>query len=138
MWVSRPGWRPTLPYVPDGRRGCDSPRTGRQAYTREVMSRVLPIATMALALIVTAPAAAITGWGISGKLHSGAVTTAAAKTGTRQSTCQAGKREKTPKALKLTGTARNPAVVACEQPPRSDLVTPALKSSPASALATVG
>ena len=51
---------------------------------------MLPIATMALALIVTAPAGAITGWGVSGTLRSGALTTAAAKTGTRQSTCQAG------------------------------------------------
>jgi hypothetical protein len=105
------------------------------------MRRLPLIASTALALAVAAPAGALTGWGVSGTLRSpGAPASASVKsTSKAQHTCQAGDQRKGAKSkLKLTGSAHNTAVVACEQPPRSDLVTSGLKSSAATALNTVG
>ena len=104
------------------------------------MSRLPLIAAAALALAVAAPAGAFSGWGVSDTLRSQAVPTAATVTKKSQQakTCQAGKREKTAASLKLAGGAKNTSVVACEQPPRSDLVTPALKSASASILSGAG
>jgi hypothetical protein len=103
------------------------------------MGRLPLIAATALALAVAAPAGAITGWGVSETLRARVVPTAATVTKSRQAkTCQAGKREKTRASLKVVGNAKNPAVVACEQPPRSDLVTPALKSASATILSGAG
>ncbi len=104
------------------------------------MSRLPLIAASALALGVVAPAGAISGWGVSDTLRGRAVPTAAAvaKKSKQAKTCQAGRREKTPASLKVVGGAKNPAVVACEQPPRSDLVTPALKSASATLLSGAG
>jgi hypothetical protein len=104
------------------------------------MSRLPLIAATALALTVAAPAGAISGWGVSDTLRSRAVPAAATvtKKSEQAKTCQAGKREKTTASLKVVGGAKNPAVVACEQPPRSDLVTPALKSAAATILSGAG
>jgi hypothetical protein len=104
------------------------------------MSRLPLIAATALALAVAAPAGAISGWGVSDTLRRQAVPTAATVTKKSQQakTCQAGKREKSTASLKVVGGAKNPAVVACEQPPRSDLVTPALKSAAAAILSGAG
>lgn len=103
------------------------------------MSRLPLIAATALALAVAAPAGAISGWGVSDTLRRQVVPTTATVTKSKQAkTCQAGKREKTTSSLKVVGGAKNPAVVACEQPPRSDLVTPALKSSAATILSGAG
>jgi hypothetical protein len=104
------------------------------------MSRLPLIAATALALAVAAPAGAITGWGVSSTLRAQVIPAAATTTakGKQAKSCQAGKREKTTASLKLTGNAKNPTVVACEQPPKSDLVTPALKSASASILTGPG
>ena len=98
-------------------------------------------ATAAL-LVAAAPAAALTGGGISSALHSGRAVTISV-TGSRGSsnqTCQAEKRGRTSNTTPaLLGNARKIAVVACEQPPRSEIVTPSmLKQATASALATLG
>ena len=104
------------------------------------MRRLLLIAAAALALAVAAPAGAFTGWGVSTTLHAQVVTAAATTvSGSKQAkTCQAGKRQKTKSSLTVVGSAKNQAVVACEQPPRSDLVTPALKSASATILSGAG
>jgi hypothetical protein len=102
--------------------------------------RLRVLAASALALVGAAPAAAVTGAGFSHALRSGNAVTIAIRT-TRTSknqTCQAQNRKSTAKAA-LLGNAHKFAVVACEQPPRSQLVTPTmLKQATASALATLG
>jgi hypothetical protein len=104
------------------------------------MSRLPLIAAAAFALAVAAPAGAITGWGVASTLRAQAVPTAATvgKGSKQAKTCQAGKREKSSSSLRLVGGAKNAAVVACEQPPRSNLLTTGLKSSAATILASGG
>jgi hypothetical protein len=99
----------------------------------------LLIATV-VTLAVASPAAAVTGYGVAGALHavtSSALTTSKAKA---THTCQAGDgrdSKGTPKKT-VAGTVKKPAVVACEQPPRSEVLAQGLKQAGAAALATFG
>jgi hypothetical protein len=108
--------------------------------------RVLLPAATTLSLAVAGPAAALSGAGISGPLHSRhAVTiavdfTVTGKASTAKTTCQAQTKDRTanPKPSVSRSLKKFP-VVACEQPPRSQLVTPAmLKQATTSALASIG
>jgi hypothetical protein len=102
-------------------------------------SRVLLPALTVLALAAAAPAGALTGYGSATALRL-AVTTAAAKTSAEQKrTCQAKSgNQKSATSQTFVGTAKKPSVVACEQPPRSQLVTQGLKQAGAAALAAFG
>jgi hypothetical protein len=101
--------------------------------------RALLPAVLVCALAAAAPAGALTGYGSSSALRV-TVAQATARSGTEQKrTCQAKSgNKKTAKAQTFVGTAKKPSVVACEQPPRSQLVTQGLKQAGAAALATFG
>jgi hypothetical protein len=97
-------------------------------------------AAVAVFLLVASPAAAFSGAGVSGKLAAGGIKVTATKvsgfspTGSglaKTHTCQASER-KAPKGV------RTPAVVACEQPPRSEITLPSAAQSVASALSQLG
>ena len=100
-------------------------------------TRRLPlIAVTAIALAVAAPAAALSAYPLVGGLHSTTLT--AAKSKESKHTCQAG-RDQTKASVKTTVADRHTIPpVACEQPPRSEIVLPALKQATASALALFG
>jgi hypothetical protein len=103
-------------------------------------SLFLPLVTVA-ALAVAAPAGALSGEGITATLTAPKVTTAAAaaKSTAKTHTCQAGDtREKAKAHSAIVGSARKTAVVACEQPPRSELLGPGLKQAATNALAALG
>ena len=106
----------------------------RQAYG------LLPLAALVVALAAVAPAGALSGEGITVKLSTPGVSTAAAgKSTARTHTCQAGDtREKAKAHSAIVGSARKTAVVACEQPPRSELLGSGLKQAAANALAALG
>ena len=106
-----------------------------------VPSRIPLLALTVVALAVVAPAGALTGYGVAGQLHvTGVPTLTTTSKAEQQHTCQArsGHERATGKTHKLVGTAKNPAVVACEQPPRSTMLTQGLKQAGAAALATLG
>ena len=97
------------------------------------------LAGTVLALAVATPAGAVTGYGAAGTLQSLTGLTAS-KSGTKH-TCQAraGREAKTTSRKQtLVGTVKNPAVVACEQPPRSQVLNQGLKQAGAAALAALG
>jgi hypothetical protein len=103
-----------------------------------------PLAAVAAALAAASPAAAVNGGGgISKALHHGSgalVVTAAALDQDRNHSCQAEDRKShaTSKATRAADP-RNPTVVACEQPPKSNLLTPdSIAKATAAALATLG
>jgi hypothetical protein len=103
-------------------------------------SRLLLLAVTAIALAIAAPAGALTGYGAAGPLRAAtppALTTSKAE---QKHTCQAksGHQQATGKTQALVGTVKKPAVVACEQPPRSQVITQGLKQAGAAALATFG
>jgi hypothetical protein len=106
------------------------------------LMRLPLLAATAMSLAVAAPAAAVSGFGVSSALrHEAAVTIAV--TGSKKSathTCQAGsnKREPAPAKSTVIGSPRKYAVVACEQPPKSEVVTSGLKQASIAALATIG
>ena len=104
------------------------------------VSRLPVLAAFAISLAVAAPAGAVSGFGVSSALRPASNLTLAAKTGkdARTHTCQAGQQGKAPAKAALVSTPRNFAVVACEQPPRSEFITPNLKQSDAAALDTLG
>ncbi len=80
-------------------------------------------------LASAAPAAAVSGAGFGNALWSGNAITISARTGKSSS----------PKTCQARSRLRRVAVVACEQPPRSQLVTPAaLRQATTAALATLG
>jgi hypothetical protein len=93
-----------------------------------------------VALAAVAPAGALSGEGITAKLSTPGLSTAAAgKSTARTHTCQAGNtREKAKAHSAIVGSARKTAVVACEQPPRSELLGSGLKQAAANALAALG
>ena len=119
-------------------RDDSGPYTG--VHWREMhLSRVSFGATAAV-LVLAAPAAALTGAGTSSALHSGrAVTINVTQSRGSNQTCQAEKHGRTSESNPVLGNGRKIAVVACEQPPRSEFVTPnMLKQATATALATIG
>jgi hypothetical protein len=91
-------------------------------------------AASALALLTAAPAAAVTGGsGIVGVIPIDKAV--AAKDNSRS--CQAGQNAKT--SAGLLGSRRRHAVVACEQPPKSNLITPdQIAKATAAALSVLG
>jgi hypothetical protein len=96
------------------------------------------LATVMAALAVAAPAAAVNiGKEVSGALHVGSL--AQVKTGQdKTQTCQAGTRSGKQRST-VVGNTRRPDVVACEQPPRSNLLTPdSVAKATAAALAVLG
>jgi len=95
----------------------------------------LPVLGITLALAIAAPAAAIPGGGLAAALRT-SVTVASTRTAASH-TCQAGRNHEKTK-LTVAGDARKPAVVACEQPPKSDLISPSLKQTAANAVSTLG
>jgi hypothetical protein len=101
---------------------------------------MLPLAASIVALATAAPVGALSGYGISAQLSAPSVSTVGkAKTDTKTHTCQAGHTKEAAGARStIVGTARKTAVVACEQPPRSQLLGPALRHAAASVLAALG
>jgi hypothetical protein len=105
------------------------------------MNRMLgPLAALVVALAAVAPAGALSGEGITAKLTApGVSSVAAGKATAKTHTCQAGDtKEKAKSHSAIVGSARKTAVVACEQPPRSELVGSGLKQAAANALAALG
>jgi hypothetical protein len=104
-----------------------------------VPSRIPLLALTVVALAVAAPAGALTGYGVAGQLHRVTLPALTATKAERTHTCQAQSGHQSPgKKQTLVGTAKKPAVVACEQPPRSTMLTQGLKQAGAAALATLG
>ena len=103
-------------------------------------SLLLPLAVAVAALAVAGPALALSGQGITSVLRApGITTTSAGKSTARTHTCQAGDtKEKARTHSALVGGARKTAVVACEQPPRSQLLGPGLKQAAANAFNALG
>ena len=101
---------------------------------------MLPVAAFIAALAVAAPAGALSGYGVSPHLSaSGAALAEKGKSDAKTHTCQAGHTRESVRAHStIVGTARKTAVVACEQPPRSQLLGPALKQAAANVLAALG
>jgi hypothetical protein len=101
---------------------------------------MLPVAVSIAALAVAAPAGALSGYGVAPHLSaSGPAITEKAKSDAKTHTCQAGHTRESVRAHStIVGTARKTAVVACEQPPRSELLGPALKQAAANVLAALG
>ena len=93
--------------------------------------RALPFFALA-ALVAVGPASAFSGGqGISGVLHAGAVSVMRTD---KAKSCQAGG-----KSSQIIGSTKKPAVVACEQPPKSNLITPdSIAKATAAALAVIG
>jgi hypothetical protein len=101
------------------------------------------VAVALLALVTAAPAAAVTGgYGIGAKLRVTPVALAqgAAPAADKSRSCQAATRRSAPSTRTgVLGNTRRPAVVACEQPPRSNLLTPdAVAKATAAALSVLG
>jgi hypothetical protein len=103
-------------------------------------SLMLPFAALVVALSSAAPAGAISGAGIPATLDVPKVTAVAdGKSSAKTHTCQAGDtKEKVRARSAIAGSARKTAVVACEQPPRSQLLGPGLKQAAANVLSALG
>jgi hypothetical protein len=101
---------------------------------------VVPVAALIAALAAVAPAGALSNEGITVKLNApGISTTASGKSTAKSHTCQAGDtKEKAKTHSAIVGSARKTAVVACEQPPRSELLGKGLAQAAANALAALG
>ena len=98
----------------------------------------LALVVTGLALAVASPAAAFSGFGVAGALRAPGLAVHVAATSSSRSTCQAGTgHDEKAGSSSLIGTQRKPGVVACEQPPRSEVTGTALEQQGASAL-TVG
>jgi antitoxin component of MazEF toxin-antitoxin module len=103
------------------------------------MRAVLAAAVAALA--VAAPAAAVTiPKSVSGALRAASpVAVAAATKNDKLHSCQAGDRRARTAETTAGQTERKAAVVACEQPPRSNLLTPdSVAKATAAALSVIG
>jgi hypothetical protein len=95
------------------------------------------VAASVLALIFAAPVGAVSGDDSLGSLHLGSTLAAKAPTRDKSRSCQAGKSTATKTAT--LGSKRRFAVVACEQPPKSNLITPSMVAkATASALSALG
>ena len=105
-------------------------------------SLLLPLAAAVSALAAAAPAGALTGEGITAKLvapKAAAIAAGKSSSTAKTHTCQAGDtKEKAKARTTIVGGAKKTAVVACEQPPRSDVIGPGLKQATANALAALG
>jgi len=100
---------------------------------------VLPLAAALMALAAAAPAGALSGEGITAWLSAPKLASAGVKSTAKTHTCQAGDTKEKMKARSVVvGSAKKTAVVACEQPPRSELLGPGLKQAAANVLATLG
>jgi hypothetical protein len=95
-----------------------------------------PLLGITLALMVAGPAAGFRGTRLTASLRPAAATVSTTKTETAH-TCQAGTRHSKTRSP-VVGDARNPAVVACEQPPRSGLSPPSLKQTAPNAVTAIG
>lgn len=94
------------------------------------------IAVTAIALAVASPAAGLSGYPLLPVLH--ATTLTVAKVKSTKHTCQAGRDQpKAPAKSSITERHTIPPV-ACEQPPRSEIVVSSLKQATASALDIFG
>jgi hypothetical protein len=106
------------------------------------LTRVPLLAATACCLVLVAPAAAVSGFGVSSALRPGkAVMVALTKQqSSKNQTCQAQNQDRKalPSKLSLIGNAHKFAVVACEQPPRSQFVAPTVIKQVANELATIG
>jgi hypothetical protein len=99
-------------------------------------SLMLLLAVLVVALAAVGPAGALSSEGIPAKLDAPGVS---AKSSAKTHTCQAGDtKEKVKSHSAIVGNARKTPVVACEQPPRSELLGPGLKQAAANALAALG
>jgi len=98
------------------------------------------LAAFVAALAAVASAGALSSEGITVKLSAPGISTpAAGKSTARTHTCQAGDTKEKAKAHSaIVGSARKTAVVACEQPPRSELLGKGLAQAAANALAALG
>ncbi len=96
----------------------------------------VPLVGMILALSAAGPAAAFPGGGIVNSLVRAQIRLDATKKDSAR-TCQAGRKHETTKWT-LVGSTHKIAVVACEQPPRSQISTPSLKQLNTGAEATIG
>jgi hypothetical protein len=99
------------------------------------------LATAVAALAVAAPAGAVTiPKGVSGALRvSSRVAFAEATKSDKLHSCQAGDRRARTAETTAGQTERKAAVVACEQPPRSNLLTPdSVAKATAAALSVIG
>jgi hypothetical protein len=105
------------------------------------LKRLPMLAATVASLVVAGSANAVTGAGVSAALesHTSLALALTGKKTTKNQTCQAQSRDKKalPSKVALVGNSRKYAVVACEQPPRSQFVNPLTKAS-AAALATLG
>jgi hypothetical protein len=103
-------------------------------------SSLLPVVVLAgLALAFASPAGAFSGFGVAGALRAPGLAVHVSATTSSRDTCQVGaSHDEKAGSASLTGTKRKPGVVACEQPPRSEVTGTALEQQGASALATVG
>jgi antitoxin component of MazEF toxin-antitoxin module len=101
------------------------------------------LATVVAALAVAAPAAAITiPKNVAGKLRVSPAVAVAFDQVTKSDklhSCQAGDRRARTAETSAAQTERKAAVVACEQPPRSNLLTPdSVAKATAAALSVIG
>lgn len=97
------------------------------------------LATVVAALVVAAPAAAVNiDKSVSNALHASPPTASVKASKDRTRTCQAGTRGANEHTT-IVGDTRRPAVVACEQPPRSEVLTPdSVAKATAAALSVLG
>ncbi len=107
------------------------------------MSRLLPLAVLAFALVWSSSAAAFSGSGVSALLRPAGITMVSVAShtigsGTKSHSCQATDNKKTAKKSALVGSARHTGVVACEQPPRSEVVIPSLNQAAANSITALG
>jgi hypothetical protein len=105
------------------------------------MRALYPLAVALVALAVAAPAGAIPGGGLAGTLRPSGLAGAAGATqaADKARSCQSASKRTSTHRSGLLGDRRRPAVVACEQPPKSNLVPPdAIAKATAAALSALG
>ncbi|HEY4347842.1 MAG TPA: hypothetical protein VGM80_09645 [Gaiellaceae bacterium] len=100
-------------------------------------SRLPLVALTALALVIAAPAAAVSAYPISTTLRVTSISLETKKAGKTAHTCQAGHDRS--KSANRSGTdPRNPPPVACEQPPRSSVAVSGLSKAVTNAFLNIG
>jgi hypothetical protein len=94
-----------------------------------------------IVLVTAAPAAAVTGgYGVSEKLRPlHVVLPSTVKVSDRSKSCQAGRGSAASKHTGLLGSTKRHAVVACEQPPKANTLSPdSVAKATAAALSVLG
>jgi hypothetical protein len=112
------------------------PETTAGRLCRSAARPAILLPAIAIALVTSAPASALTGYGVSAALRGGqtAFTARAAAPDNRARTCHKGSAKTHEGDL-----GRKFSPVACEQPPKSELNLPgAIDQTSASALAAIG